>query len=349
MPPTVTVLIPVYNSERYVREAIDSVLGQTFPDFELIVVDDGSTDRTAEILASARDPRLRILRNPRNSGQTPSLNLGLDAAQGRYIARLDADDVAAPRRLEKQVAFMERHPGVGLLGTAVRLIGPAGNSGGMWVLPQEDLQIRWRSLLANPFMHPSVLIRSEILVQNGLQYDERFRISQDYDLWTRLLRHTRGANLGEPLVSYRVHKAGLTGSHRDTLIRESSEISRRTIDDYLPDFRIGDDEVRALKVLFAVGQSALETTPSQRSKLAWIYLEMYRAFESRYVKGKDLRQLRQDFASKAAWVFLRPPLPAGWPAFLRQLLAVYPSLPTLAIRNLPGIAIGRLKRCLGRW
>ncbi len=135
--PKVTVLLPVYNGARFLRQAIDSVLSQTWKDFELLVVNDGSTDGTAAILESYSDPRIRILSNVQNIGLTLSLNKGLQSARGEYIARIDADDIALPIRLEKQVSYLDQHPEVGLVATGVKVIDERGHVTGSYQAPFE--------------------------------------------------------------------------------------------------------------------------------------------------------------------------------------------------------------------
>jgi glycosyltransferase involved in cell wall biosynthesis len=202
--PLVSVLLSVHNDEAFVSAAIESVLQQTVKDLELIVVDDASTDETPARLASFDDPRLVVVRNDEQLGLATSLNLGLDRAQGRYVARLDADDVAYPNRLELQLA---RIGDAGILGTAIHDLDSDGRPGRVHRNPLGARAVRWHSLFSSPFFHPTVLVERETLEANGLRYDPACLESEDYDLWTRLLEHADGANLGEPLVGKRVHPA----------------------------------------------------------------------------------------------------------------------------------------------
>jgi hypothetical protein len=202
--PLVSVLLSVHNDEAFVSAAIESVLQQTVKDLELIVVDDASTDETPARLASFDDPRLVVVRNDEQLGLATSLNLGLDRAHGRYVARLDADDVAYPNRLELQLA---RIGDAGILGTAIHDLDSDGRPGRVHRNPLGARAVRWHSLFSSPFFHPTVLVERETLEANGLRYDPAYLESEDYDLWTRLLEHADGANLGEPLVGKRVHPA----------------------------------------------------------------------------------------------------------------------------------------------
>jgi glycosyltransferase involved in cell wall biosynthesis len=208
----------VYNAAPWLAEAVDSVLGQTFADFELIVVDDGSVDATPEILRRYRDPRLRVIPQ-RQSGQTPALNHGLRAARGALIARMDGDDVALPERFARQVAFLEAHPEVGLLGTACREISASGEVLRTITPPSDDRMLRRILIRMNPFTHSSMMFRRSVLDTSGW-YDEGFVVAQDYDLWLRMSRSTRLANLDEPLVLRRLTPGQLSSARETTRIHD---------------------------------------------------------------------------------------------------------------------------------
>ena len=226
--PLVSVLLAVHNDDRFISAAIESVLQQTVSDLELIVVDDASTDGTAARLAAVDDQRLMVLRNDEQLGLAASLNRGLESAQGRYVARLDADDVAFPQRLERQLAHMD---GVAILGTAVVDLDVDGRRGATHRNPLGRRAVRWHSLFSSPFFHPTVLVDRAALGE--LRYDTAFAESEDYDLWTRLLENTEGANLAEPLVGKRMHagqasqrRAGLQESfQRQVALREIARLA----------------------------------------------------------------------------------------------------------------------------
>jgi glycosyltransferase involved in cell wall biosynthesis len=203
--PLVTVLLATHNDARYLGAAIDSVLRQTIRDLELLVVDDASSDNTENVLEVLSDPRLRVIRNDEQQGLAASLNRGLDIAGGRFVARLDADDVALPDRLERQVERMEA-AGAAVLGTAVRDIDGRGRAGRLHRMPVAARAVRWHALFSSPFFHPTVLVDRRVLERHDLRYDTSFLESEDYDLWTRLLATgAEGGNLAEPFVLKRVH------------------------------------------------------------------------------------------------------------------------------------------------
>jgi glycosyltransferase involved in cell wall biosynthesis len=216
--PAVSVVMAVYNAAPWLVEAVDSVLGQTFGDFELIAIDDGSVDATPAILKNYRDPRLRVI-TQRQSGQTPALNHGLRVARGPLIARMDGDDVCLPERFAQQVDFLKAHPEVGLLGTACREISASGAVLHTITPPGDDRALRRVLIRMNPFTHSSMMFRRSVLEEIGW-YDERFIVAQDYDLWLRMSRRTRLASLEEPLVLRRLAPGQLSSARDTTRIRD---------------------------------------------------------------------------------------------------------------------------------
>jgi hypothetical protein len=210
--PEVSVLLPVYNGRAHLREAVDSVLAQTFRDFELVIVDDGSTDASREVVESYADARIRLLAHDRNRGLPAALNTGLAAARGALVARQDQDDWSDPRRLERQVAWMRAHPDVALLGTRAHAIDGAGRATGAVNRPLSALAIRWYALLDNPFIHTSVMFRRAVVWEELGGYDTSLGHCEDYELWTRVLARHQAGNLPDRLVAYRVRPDSMMAS-----------------------------------------------------------------------------------------------------------------------------------------
>jgi len=210
--PSVTVLLTVFNGERYLRSAIESILAQTYRDFEFLIVNDGSLDGSREIVDSYRDPRIRLVENERNHGLAVSLNLGLSLARGGLVARQDADDVSHRERLEQQVKALRNHPNVVLVGTQGRTIDEDGNVIGVVDRSCEQVSIRWYHLFDNPFIHSSVMFRRDIVMKQCGGYNESFAYAQDYALWSRLMQGYGVMNLPERLVDYRSHAQSSTGA-----------------------------------------------------------------------------------------------------------------------------------------
>lgn len=227
--PLVSAVIATWNYERYIEECVSSLLRQTLEDFELIVVDDGSTDATAEIVARFQDPRIRY--EPRShQGVASAVNHGLDLARGRYVARMDADDVAHPERFARQVAFLEAHEDVGIVGSNYMGIDANGRGNGAWSNYEEnDLQIRWSLIFSNPFAQPTVMLRRAVLEKHGLRYDETFRAAIDQELWTRLLAVTKAANLPQYLLAYRRHAAQITEVRNEEQSANHGKVVERTL------------------------------------------------------------------------------------------------------------------------
>lgn len=205
MVPAASVVMAAWNAESYIGEAIRSVLEQSFSNFELIIVDDGSTDSTAEVVTKflLQDVRIRYFRR-RHEGMVPSFNFACQSAVSGYLVHLDADDVAGPERLAAQLAFMEQHPEVGLLGTAYRMIWPDARVIQERVFPTEDSEIRSALAKSACFCHSSIVIRKDAFSAVG-GYRAAFRYSEDLDLYLRLAEVTQMANLNQVLAFYRVH------------------------------------------------------------------------------------------------------------------------------------------------
>lgn len=207
--PRVSVLMSVYNGECYLRQAVESILNQTFDDFEFIIVNDGSTDRTAEILRGFDDERMILIDNPDNIGLPRSLNKGLGMARGEYIARMDADDISLPTRLERQVYFLDGHREVGLVGSFYYEIADDGREVGIIELNSENDEIQKHLLERNCFCHGTAVFRKSCLEEVGF-YREEFKTAQDYDLWLRIAEKFEVANLKEPLYLRRLNLTSIT-------------------------------------------------------------------------------------------------------------------------------------------
>lgn len=198
--PRVTVLMPAYNAEKFLLESIGSILDQTFKDFEFLIIDDGSTDGSAEIIRSYSDPRIRFVQNTENLKLTATLNAGLALARGEYIARMDADDFSLPERLAKQVMFLDTHPAVGIVGVWAQAFGEAHFK---IPHPADSERIRAKLLFDTALVHPAVLMRRTFLDSQCLRYAPLGHF-EDYDLWQRAARLFPLANLAENLFCYRV-------------------------------------------------------------------------------------------------------------------------------------------------
>ncbi len=212
--PTVTVLMPLHNSERYISCAVESILQQTYENFELLVIDDCSTDRSGEILHSYRDERIRVVHNARHIGLTRSLNKGLEMARGKYVARMDSDDIALPARIETQVRYLDEHPEVALAGTGVAICDAHGRITGRYAPRLCSESIYCTLIFHNCFYHSSVMFRLQVTKALG-GYDETFEAAEDADLWYRITRTFRATMLNEILVHWRDHPLSLSKVRRN--------------------------------------------------------------------------------------------------------------------------------------
>lgn len=221
--PRVSVILTVFNAQPYLREAIDSILAQTLADFELMIIDDCSTDDGWPVIveAAARDPRITPVRRARQGGASAGLNQCLSSAKGEFVTRQDADDVSRPKRLAEQVAFLDAHGEVGAVGTAATLIDDQGRVISEWRLPQADQDIQRALLERMCFCGPTVMVRRRILEQIRFRFDEALSSSEDYDLCLRVAEVAGMANLAEPLYLYRQHPASVSRS------REHEQLARK--------------------------------------------------------------------------------------------------------------------------
>jgi glycosyltransferase involved in cell wall biosynthesis len=219
----------VYNGERYLREAIESILNQTFTDFEFVIINDGSTDSSGDIISTYNDSRIRLINNAQNIGLTKSLNLGLSIARGEYVARQDADDVSHPKRFEKQVWYLNTHLQVVVLGTRVWNIDEFGRSyrSPLWEHSCNETGIRWLCMFESPFAHSSVMMRLRIVSDEYGGYNSSYVTNQDHELWSRIVYKHSCRNLREPLIYLRGHSKSLSSNyHLDQMEKVAATFKR---------------------------------------------------------------------------------------------------------------------------
>jgi len=201
--PTVSVILPAYNCPQYIRAGVESILTQSFKDFELIIIDDGSTDSTPDILKQINDPRIRFLTQT-NRGLAATLNRGIELARGKYIARQDQDDISLPERLSKQAAYLDSHPNCALVGTWAEIWEVDKRTERAHRHPSDDITLKYDLLFNNPFVHSSVMLRKSALDHvGGYCTDPQRQPPEDYELWSRIARDYEVANIPELLMIYR--------------------------------------------------------------------------------------------------------------------------------------------------
>lgn len=212
--PKISVIMPAYNAEKYIAEAIESILNQTYTNFEFIIINDGSTDLTEEIILSYKDKRIVYLKNDKNSGIVYTLNRGLNAAKGEYIARMDSDDISLSTRLEEQLSFMENHPEIGFCGTGIIIFGESLSEQPLLFSPS-DKMLRVDMIFNCAFAHPTVIIRKSILDLYNIKYNFDFEKAEDYKMWYDILLKSKGANISKHLLKYRCHPQQITQANKN--------------------------------------------------------------------------------------------------------------------------------------
>lgn len=223
--------MPVYNTAPYLREAMDSMLSQTFTDFELIVLDDCSPDNAEEILDTYDDPRIVRYKGEKNVGLSNVLNAGIEMAKGNYIARMDSDDISMPNRLQVQVDYLERHPEIDLVSVGMQLFGAKED---VWIREQDPEKVKINALFHSPVLHASSVWRKESFEKHGLRFEQGMVPAEDYDLWVRaLLKGLRLVNLPDVLYQYRLHPTQAT-LQTDKTSAKSREVQIKYLKEALP-------------------------------------------------------------------------------------------------------------------
>lgn len=233
----VSVILPVYNAQDYLKEAIESILIQSYHHFELIIIDDGSTDDSLMIIQRYDDARLKVIKNPKNMGLIYSLNLGLSICKGEYIARMDADDIAVINRFERQILFMENNPQVGVCGSWVQAFGRVNS---LVRLPVSNDNLKIKLLEKCPFYHSSVMLRKQVFNYYGIKYNPSFNHAEDYQLWADLSGKTDFYIIPEVLLKYRTHNKNISTVYNTIQKENSFNIRELLLYQILPDMASSD-------------------------------------------------------------------------------------------------------------
>lgn len=272
MEPRVTVLMPVYNAGQFIEEAMNSVLSQTFRNYEFLIINDGSTDNSPDVIRQFSDPRIRFVENESNMGLSGTLNKGIRLARGEYIARMDADDISLPTRFEKQVGLLDQNSDVALCGTWYTVFGATGKM--THRLPVTQKEIECYLLFNPPFGHPTVMFRKAVFVKRGLWFDEEYTPAEDYNCWVRFVEHERLTNIPEVLLKYRVHGVQMT----QPLNREAMEKRQKVADRiYLGQLqKMGMTPTdRELQIHLLVANSHFEERPEFLSDVCKWLIKLY--------------------------------------------------------------------------
>lgn len=250
--PLVTVFIPVYNAEKYIRESLESIINQTYENLEILIVDDGSTDRTVNIIQSFNDSRIRLLRNAENKGIPYTRNRGLKEANGKYLAIMDADDISYTNRIERQVQFMEENPDVDVVASYYKIIGGRFNKTFRpKYIKKEELKVDL--LFANPIGNPTSLIRMDTIKKHDLLYNEKYFVAQDYGMWIEISKIGNLIILPEVLLKYRFGHENISKKSVEKKRKERKRIIdsiHKNILDYYQ-FHLNDEELETFNNFFS--------------------------------------------------------------------------------------------------
>ena len=316
----------VYNGGSFLKPAIESILRQSESRFEFLIIDDGSQDGSAGMIESFKDPRIRLIRNATNRGLAASLNAGLEVARGTYIARLDADDVALPDRLALQLDFLERNPDIALLGSNAIMVDASGRRLYQSDYPCSPLAVRWTSLLQNPFIHSTVMMRRSVLEAFSLRYDTRMSATQDYDFWLRCLEHADGANLSIPTVCFRVHDASISRQRYDIQRRNTISLTgvaiKRRFERELVD---AEERAAIFDAIFGSRRDAIEAG-IDRVLAANRYYDLLEALLRQNPTG-NTSECRRRACVRVVQMVLTPPFPNGAFRLMMRSLRLDPALP----------------------
>lgn len=224
--PLVSVLIPCYNVEKYVIESVSSILNQTYTNIEVIAINDCSTDSTREKLEylAETDSRIKVYNNQENLKLINTLNKGIELCSGKYIARMDADDISLPTRLEKQVRFLESNSDYSIVSTMFYTFRTGSTKKDLYLNPTKFEDLQAFLLFKSGICHPAVMIRKTLFTELGLRFEHQYLHVEDYALWSKALYYTKLANIGEPLLLYRVHESQISTVYEDVQLENKKEV-----------------------------------------------------------------------------------------------------------------------------
>jgi glycosyltransferase involved in cell wall biosynthesis len=253
MNPKITVLLPVFNDEGHIKQSVASVIEQTFQNWELLVLDDGSTDRSIKMIKDllARDPRIKLINNPTNIGLIETLNKGLSASHSDLIARIDSDDYWNDKtKLQKQFDFLNSNPEYGLIGTCGIAVDEQDKHIFNLNYPETDSEIRSQILRRNCFIHSSVMFRKNLALKCG-GYNQNYKHVEDYTLWLQLGTISKLANLPEQMITYRINQKGITQNNTDTQINSAIKLSQEYKNKY-PNYLSASIKLKTQKLLLRI-------------------------------------------------------------------------------------------------
>ncbi len=278
--------MPVFNCEKYLDESINSILNQTYRDFEFFIINDGSTDNSEKIIKNfqEKDDRINLL-TQNNQGVTKSLNKGIRNCRGKYVARMDADDICAPKRFELQLEYLEKYPNTDIVGCMVSLISEKGKViRSLDDLPLEDYQIKWNLIFGTPLIHPTLMIRRRVFEDIG-HYDQSLNVAQDIEFWRRLSHHIKFYNIPQRLFDLRIHKESTSSLFRN----EQESIRNKSLVQYVNTITGMNYKISDIHLLIKLMKNGINTF-SQFRFLTDILNHLRRAFINTKCQSKFERK-----------------------------------------------------------
>lgn len=287
--PSVSVLMTVYNGAQYLHESVQSILSQTYSDFEFIIINDGSTDQTESIVLGYHDERIIYVKNEQNAGLIASLNKGLLLAKGDLVARMDADDISLPTRLATEVSFLSEHPDVGVVGSYYQTINEWGALGGEAQRPESHHLIQWELCFQNPLAHPTIMMRKDVVQKVG-GYSPDMLHAEDRDLWQRLTKVAKFYNIQKTLLLRRRHSDNITSRFKDIQIENDKKIASRMVQEIL-------QKDVAIELVGKLNSKTL--AKSDALAMVQLLINMYQIYRFKYnLSPEEQKILRKQVAIK---------------------------------------------------
>lgn len=288
----VSIIMSVYNAENYLNEAIDSILNQTFQDFEFIIVEDASTDSSYKILKEYEDKRIKIIRNKSNIGLTRSLNKALKYATGKYIARMDADDICMPTRLEKQIHYMEKHRNVALISCSFMRFGESEQK---TIIRMNEVQIKGQLMFGSVLPHPGFIFRREIYSKYKIRYNEKMKYAQDYDFQVRVARKFKIACLPDILIKYRVSDKQI--SSQKSLEQQECANRVRQSQLYYYGIKCNQKQIELIRRIYMDEQSEFKI-PQIMNAYIFLIRIVVKMNQSKFAEKKVISEIAVSYISK---------------------------------------------------
>lgn len=287
-----TVLLPVYNAGKYLTEAISSILNQSYQNFELLIINDASTDQSEKIIQSFSDNRIRLINNEKNLGLAQTLNRGLQLSKGEYIVRMDQDDINLEKRIKTQIDYLENHPDVSVLGCGARMVGPNLEFIREPKRPQTNIQNKWKLLFGTTILHPSAVFRKEIILKHG-GYSQQYPHCEEFDLWSRLYDFVDFHQIPQVLVFLRKHNTNSGVIYKDISTENFIEISVTNIMKLPPLNHKREDVLRFVKWNRGVAENLINN-----KEICKILFSIYFAFvKKNKISKSDLSWVTNNFIS----------------------------------------------------